>query len=131
VRLPDGTVVLGRGVTVSLAPSPAPDFGLYLGVDAGATWEHVRLDWPDWWLPRDPEVAARAVADAYERARRGQRVEVACAGGRGRTGTVLACMAVHAGVDPREAVAWTRRHHDPHAVETPWQRRWVRRYRPA
>jgi hypothetical protein len=36
-------------------------------------------------------------------------------------------MAVMAGVPSAEAVAWVRRHYDKRAVETPWQRRWVRK----
>ncbi len=130
VVLPDGTRVLGRGVRRAGPPSPAPEFGLYLGVDAAPGWPCVRLDWPDFGLPRNPAVAVRAIGEAYERARSGQRVEVACLGGRGRTGTVIACMAVHAGIEPGAAVAWTRSTYDWHAVETPWQRWWVRRYRP-
>ena len=42
------------------------------------------------------------------RARRGELVEIGCLGGSGRTGTVLACMAVLAGVPPAEAVDWVR-----------------------
>ena len=57
-----------------------------------------------------------------------ERVEVACGGGRGRTGTALACPAVLDGVPARHAVAWVRRSYDPRAVETPWQRRWVMRF---
>lgn len=62
---------------------------------------------------------ARAVAE---------RVEVACAGGRGRTGTALACLAVLDGVPADRAVAFVRRNYDAHAVETPWQKRYVRRF---
>ena len=54
---------------------------------------------------------------------------MACGGGRGRTGTVLACMATLAGVPPDEAVAYVRRHYDKHAVETPGQKRYVRTFR--
>ena len=54
-----------------------------------------------------------------------ERVEITCGGGTGRTGTVIACMAVLAGVPVEAAVAWTRAHYRPRAVETPWQRRWV------
>lgn len=57
-----------------------------------------------------------------------ERVEVSCAGGRGRTGTALACLAVIDGVPAGQAVAFVRRHYDPHAVETPWQRRYVARF---
>lgn len=58
----------------------------------------------------------------------GERVEVACAGGRGRTGTALACIAVLDGVPAEEAVAYVRENYDPRAVETPWQRRYVQRF---
>jgi protein-tyrosine phosphatase len=59
-----------------------------------------------------------------------ERVEIACRGGRGRTGTALACLAVIDGVPAGQAVAFVRQHYDPHAVETPWQRRYVARFTP-
>lgn len=48
-----------------------------------------------------------------------------CIGGLGRTGTVLACMAILTGIAPGEAVQWVRDHYDPSAVETPEQEQWV------
>jgi protein-tyrosine phosphatase len=54
-----------------------------------------------------------------------ERVEVACSGGQGRTGTALACLAIIDGVLPADAVAYVRRHYNRRAVETPWQRRYV------
>lgn len=65
--------------------------------------------------------------EAWERAAR-ERVEIACGGGRGRTGTALACLAVLDGVPAEDAVDFVRRNYDRHAVETPWQRRYVRRF---
>jgi len=56
-------------------------------------------------------------------------VEIACAGGHGRTGTALACLAILDGIPGAEAVAFVREHYDPHAVETPAQRRYVARWR--
>jgi protein-tyrosine phosphatase len=56
------------------------------------------------------------------------RVEVACGGGRGRTGTALACMAVLDGVAAQQAVAFVRELYDARAVETPWQRQYVARF---
>jgi protein-tyrosine phosphatase len=50
---------------------------------------------------------------------------VACGGGTGRTGTVIACMAVLAGHPAGDAVCWTREHYRRHAVEIPGQRRWI------
>jgi protein-tyrosine phosphatase len=67
------------------------------------------------------------LASTWERAA-GERVEIACGGGRGRTGTALACLAVLDGVPGEGAVAYVRRHYDRHAVETPWQRRYVRSF---
>lgn len=32
------------------------------------------------------------------------------------------------GVPAAEAVAWVRHHYHPRAIETPWQRRYVRRF---
>lgn len=47
-----------------------------------------------------------------------------------RTGTALALLAVLDGVPPGEAVGYVRRRYARHAVETPWQRRFVTRFRP-
>lgn len=57
-----------------------------------------------------------------------ERVEIACGGGRGRTGTALACLAVIDGVPANRAVAFVRQHYAPHAIETPWQKRYVARF---
>jgi hypothetical protein len=61
----------------------------------------------------------------------GQRVEVACAGGVNRTGTTSACIAQLGGVASFDAVTWVREHYNSRAIETPWQRRYVRLFRPA
>jgi hypothetical protein len=42
----------------------------------------------------------------------------------------LACLSVLDGVPPGEAVAYVRVHYDHRAVETPCQRRFVRRFAP-
>jgi hypothetical protein len=41
-------------------------------------------------------------------------------------GTVLAAIAVLDGLPPSEAVGWVRQRYHPRAVETPWQRWWLR-----
>ncbi|WP_052852187.1 protein-tyrosine phosphatase family protein [Streptomyces avicenniae] len=135
LRLPDGSLVRGRGLRDGRPEGPSPDFGLYLGTaklrrrhEGELEWEHAWIEWPDFLLPRDGEAAVRHIRDLHRRAREGAAVEVACGGGVGRTGTVVACLAILAGVAPAEAVAWTRAHHHPRAVETPWQRRWVTRF---
>jgi hypothetical protein len=131
LRLPSGRLVRGRGLRRPRPAGPAPTFGVYLlGKTPPATaWESRWVRWPDFRLPSDHEYARKVFEEAWERAATG-RVEIACGGGRGRTGTALACLAVIDGVPAGEAVAFVRRHYDPHAVETPWQKRYVRRSSP-
>lgn len=136
IALPDGTVVRGRGRREPLPSGPLPTYGLYLGRPA-ATWRFGRrpawrpdwpadwIEWPDFRTPKDRDAAAAAIRRAFLLARAGERVEVACGGGVGRTGTVIACMAVLAGHPAADAVEWTRRNYRPRAVETRGQRRWV------
>lgn len=138
IALPDGTPVRGRGRSRPVPPGASPTYGLYLGRPPGATrrfrdrspawrpdWPADWIDWPDFRIPRDHEAAAALIEHAYSLARAGQLVEVACVGGTGRTGTVIACMAVLAGHPADDAVRWTREHYRPKAVETPGQRRWI------
>ncbi|MFC8722003.1 protein-tyrosine phosphatase family protein [Kitasatospora sp. NPDC057198] len=128
--LPSGRLIRGRGLRRPLPAGPPPDFALYLlgRRPPAADWESRWLRWPDFRLPADRADAADALREAWDRAA-GERVEVACGGGYGRTGTALACLAVLDGVPAAEAVAHVRAHYSPRAVETPWQRRFVARFR--
>jgi protein-tyrosine phosphatase len=90
-------------------------------------WEMLWIKWPDFRLPADEAGVLSALTEAWQRAVT-ERVEIACAGGHGRTGTALACLAILDGVPGTEAVAFVREHYDPHAVETPSQRRYVARW---
>ncbi|GID93458.1 protein phosphatase [Amorphoplanes digitatis] len=129
VTFPSGRRVRGRGLRRPAPAGPDPEFGVYLlgSAPPPVAWESRWLRWPDFRLPADRDRAAEVLHEAWRRAAT-ERVELACAGGRGRTGTALACLAVLGGVPPREAVAWVRLHYHPGAVETPWQRRYVRHY---
>jgi protein-tyrosine phosphatase len=126
--LPSGRMIRGRALRRPLPAGVAPDFGLYLlgseppPVDWPSTW----LRWPDFRLPADRSAAAAALREAWQRAAK-ERVEIACRGGRGRTGTALAWLAVLDGVRPADAVEYVRSRYDRHTVETPWQRRFVNR----
>jgi hypothetical protein len=130
--LPSGRLIRGRGLRRPTPTGPTPTFAVYLlGHRPPALgWEARWVRWPDFLLPSDPEAARRALQEAWERSW-DERVEVACGGGRGRTGTALGCLAVLDGVPAERAVAYVRRHYDTRAVETPWQRRYVRRFPPA
>jgi protein-tyrosine phosphatase len=126
VRLPSGRLVRGRALRRPLPTGQEPTFALYLlgHQPPSVGWESRWLPWPDFRLPSDRAEAAEALTQAWSRAAT-ERVEVACAGGRGRTGTALACLAVLDGVPGSEAVAYVRRHYHRRAVETPWQRHYV------
>jgi protein-tyrosine phosphatase len=93
------------------------------------SWTTRWLQWPDFRLPKDKQAARHSLEEAWAEATM-RRVEIGCSGGRGRTGTALACLAVLDGVPPEDAVAYVRRHYDHRAVETPWQRSYVARFRP-
>ncbi|MGW7044323.1 protein-tyrosine phosphatase family protein [Streptomyces avermitilis] len=127
LRLPSGRLVRGRGLRRPLPEGPAPTYAVYLlgRQPPEVPWETRWLRWPDFRLPSSRAQAREVLTDAWRRAA-AERVEIACGGGRGRTGTALACLAVLDGVPPQEAVTYVRAHYDRHAVETPWQRRYVR-----
>ena len=129
LALPSGRQVRGRALRRAVPAGPAPTFGLYLlaGEPPPVAWESRWLRWPDFRLPADRRDADDALREAWHRLT-SDRVEVACSGGHGRTGTALACLvAIDAGpaVDP---VAYVREHYDPRAVETRWQRRYASRF---
>jgi hypothetical protein len=132
LALPSGRLVRGRGLRDPMPSGHPPSFGVYLlgSRPPELGWESLWVRWPDFRLPSDPAAAAEAFATAWRRAA-GERVEIACGGGRGRTGTALACLAILDGVPAEQAVAFVRLHYDPRAVETPWQRRFVRHFPPA
>lgn len=134
LALPDGTTVLARG-RLDLVPADRPrdpDFGLYLdqrwAQDRTVTWPHRVVAWEDFGLPSDEGELFGARVDVRRRLGEGELVEVACWGGIGRTGTVLACLAVLAGVPGGSAVSWVRRHYHPAAVETRAQEDLVTRF---
>ena len=129
VELPSGRLVRGRGLRHPMPSGHPPTFGVYLlgGAPPEFGWETRWVRWPDFRLPGDPAGLAAVLRAALDRAATG-RVELACGGGLGRTGTALACLAVLDGVPAGDAVAWVRSRYDPRAVETPWQRRFAGRF---
>jgi hypothetical protein len=129
VRLPSGRLVRGRALSRPPPDGPRPALGIYLldHPPPAVPWESRWLRWPDFGLPADPSSVLSALTEAWQRAAT-ERVEVACAGGHGRTGTALACLAILDGVPAAAAVTFVREHYDQHAVETPAQLRYVARW---
>lgn len=128
VTLPGGCRIRGRALRAPVWPKgPRPEFGLYLTAKPhqDQEWESRWICWPDFRLPRSLSDAVTALKDAYERSAE-MRVEIACGGGKGRTGTAIAILARYAGVPAEDAVAWVRENYIAGAVETPWQRRFAR-----
>lgn len=126
LSLPSGRLVRGRALRRPLPPGPPPTFGVYLAArrPPPAPWPHQWVPWSDFWVPADRAATAETLREAWSRARV-ERVEIACSGGHGRTGTALACLAVLDGLPPQAAIAHVRAHYSRRAVETPWQRRFV------
>ena len=122
VTLPGGARVRGRRLSDAATPA---DFALVLASGPLPAWQSRRVAWPDFWIPADRADALDALREARARAGRGDRVEVACRGGTGRTGTALAALAILDGLTPAEAVVWVRTTYHRRAIETPWQRRWL------
>ena len=131
VAFPTGRIVRGRALRQPLPAGPTPEFAVYLlgSEPQPVLWPRLWLCWRDFGLPADAETLRAALVDAWSRSAT-QRVEIACRGGRGRTGTALACLAIIDGVPSRDAVDFIRERYDRRAVETPWQRRFVTHFAP-
>ena len=122
VALPGGARVRGRRLT---DPASRADFALVLARGPVPPWPHRHIRWPDFWIPTDRRDTLDALREAHRRACAGERVEIACRGGIGRTGTALAALAILDGMPACEAIDWVRGTYHRRAVETPWQRRWL------
>jgi hypothetical protein len=130
MALPSGRLVRGRGLRIDNPYKPDPEFAVYLvGSDLyGVTWEYRWVDWPDFGLPANPAALRESLIEALARSSI-ERVEVGCMGGRGRTGTALACLAVLDGAPATGAVAYVRQHYSSDAVETLEQASFVADFR--
>lgn len=87
----------------------------------------VRHPMPDGGTPRDV-AAMRAILSSVAEGRETEDVAVACMGGVGRSGTVVACALVDAGWRPDDAIRRVRAVRHPAAVETAAQTAFVHQY---
>ena len=127
VVLPSGARIVAASFDpqAPYAREREPDYGLYLDRRWAPPWPHEHVDWPDFGVPDDAAGVMDTLSSVLARSRGGQRVEIGCLGGHGRTGTALAGLAVLDGVPADRAVAWVREHYCPRAVETAVQEAFV------
>lgn len=118
LEFPDGTTVYASSEHSREKHEEIPDFGLYLD----NLWEPecmaYVIEWPDMGLPKSRDVAAKTIIDTYLKAMNGLWVEIGCIGGHGRTGTVLACMAVLSGLSTEDAISYVKTNYCSSAIET-------------
>lgn len=129
IELPSGRSIRGRSLRTQAHTAADLALVLTLRRPADVSEQAIWIAWPDFGLPLDRHAAAQQLRAAWARSAT-ERVEVACRGGRGRTGTALACLAVLDGVPPPAAVALVRQQYDHRAIETPWQERYVAAFDP-
>ncbi len=121
----------GQRISISGGPFDAmPEGARGLCLEAGAErigeaeWQ---LDVPDYGVP--DEAGLRAIlAQMLEamRAAPNDAYHIGCKAGIGRTGTVMACLAIMAGAVEGDPVAWLRTAYFQGAIETPGQEAFVR-----
>lgn len=128
LELPSGRCVRGRGLRQPTPLGPAPTLSIHLAGRRPPAPDHGDQEWirwPDFWVPTDFDQAATILRDGYDRAV-SERVEIACGGGVGRTGTALSAWGIFDGLSVTDAIDYVRRRYHPRAVEVPWQRRFLR-----
>lgn len=114
-----------------------PDFGLYADSGWKPEWRNEFVMFPDYGIPSF-DVAIEQITSACVRAADlGQKVEIGCIGGHGRTGTMLACMFIWGSyrdgnpITPEQAIAKVRNPETGichHCIETEEQEWWVSYY---
>ena len=74
--MPSGRLVRGRALRRPLPDGLLPEFSLFLlGAAPAVDWPARWVRWPDFRLPADPDDAAAAFAEAWQRAAR-EREEI-------------------------------------------------------
>ena len=129
VRLPSGVLVRGRGLRHPLPAGPAAGVRrLSAGpAAAGVGWESRWVRWPDFRLPSDRPRSGEVLPElAIGRRSSGWRSPAAAVAGA--PAPRWPAWPSWTGCRPARRSRSSARHYDPRAVETPWQRRYVRKF---
>jgi hypothetical protein len=128
----DKTIYLtGSNHTKDKAQSDWPDAGVYLasgwfkgaaastdGFDLGITsWPSLFIDWPDMGVVT-LDVLEPCIEWAKEKVNKGKKLEIACVGGHGRTGTYAVALMIGMGMDTFEAFSLLKDKYCDKAVES-------------
>lgn len=73
---------------------------------------------PDMSVPKDVKNFKAMIKWMVVQLEDGLKIQIGCIGGHGRTGTVLAALAIEAGVVKKNAIQWVRKNHCKKAVES-------------
>lgn len=143
-HLEDGLVILASGwfdrPSFGEPPPERVDIGIYLDVywtedyiqiSGSCTLpvpkrghQDVRIQYP-WRDGAAPDESLRTFASTCKwilhELKQGKRIDTGCAGGHGRTGTMLAALLITQGVESTEAIARVRSTHCVQAIETTQQ----------
>ena len=124
-------VVLLSGLYFEFKP-PHPGFAIFLDANWGSLpvpYRHIMVAWQDGGVLSLPDITKLV---KLTRARmEATTVEIACCGGHGRTGTLLACLIADIeNVDGDTAIVLARQRYCKHGIETEAQEELVRRFRP-
>lgn len=130
VEFPNGSVIFASSRHIRATNDDKVDLGIYMCSSWDPTSLAWSLPWQDYGLPQLPDEDVSFLIDfALDWADAGKRIEVGCMGGHGRTGSLLALMALHCGVsDPKEAVKWVRANYCEEAIEGAKQEWYVEKF---
>lgn len=98
----EALVRVGIKVVVTLTERPAATAAI-----EGWGMESIHAPIPDQ-FPPTVEQAHELCATVADRLKRGEATVFHCRAGKGRTGTLLACMAIWQGMAPEDAISYTR-----------------------
>lgn len=116
---PDRTVHLASAklpeVSLVLYDHDDPEFARWQGSGSRTRY---RYSWPRLTAPPDIDELARVLLALQSATEQGDVVEISCFGGHGRTGTVLACLAVLSGENPADAISRVRDEYCARAIST-------------